>query len=1041
MEMPPAELNPNDLVQFLAYHRPLLKAGDYTLTLRQTIYDIDTASVGRFSVQGERYGLAQADIHAVYPPPGADGPWESILPHVVLERSTLPWERSPSGDSEEDALSPSWLALLLFFEDEPFALTTTTVGALPTDANALTASPRWSPLPQEVATDLNQPVTLIDVSLGQLQAQLPSYDELALNAHARQIVFADPTRPAVELAVVVASRLPKPSQRCTAHLVSLERRYTAAVTTPQDGDLVLSSLATPAQSLLREAWDALNTHLASLSLPLPATPPTPDDPQWQTWRLQQRQRRGMAAELRISSAGPPVLLAATPQDEPAPAASSDLITELSQTNPDPANSAWLVLVRDLGILAIRQSNELAINDAGRPERRPVVIVDLLPPGNSGAPLPQPPPPTVVLSNAMLTLLKTPNLQRLRLDGDLPPLMFLTQPLARGAPLDGQALLEALVPNQDVRSGIIRTGQGSLSTWMFDGATSFRCELNWTRYNAPSYNAPSYNLTLTLRPGKRLAFAPQDATSTTLIRLISLYQWSFSCAPHTPTFKDRVTRLVSKPMQTAADPAVPPAADPVLLPALFKPATLGAPGEAAEIYTAAGYIPLPHAFRGGTRSISWYRGPLVPKLGDDAAANGWLPLPARAADELLLFDQQYGMFDASYATAWELGRIMALADLKFAYELVAWKQTQRRSIAHQLQRLDHLYLPLLHALPADLDLPDSLADWLLALTRLEGVPFSHLVPDPSLLPKESLRFFDVDPAWIESLRDGALSIGRVLSADHALDTAQAERLPVPPRISGLLLRSSIVADYPALGVRAYWAEKPGDAAGAGQSHLDAADGYYELPLLRKAAFAPDVLLYLFYDSTERGRSLNLVDFFIPPQVLHFGFEPGTTLLKPIRDPRTGDQLCWFTATTGAPLSNERVIAARLSANALEQLSTGDHAVSAEVLAQFQTRIGQFEAKDNREAARLELQGMFTAAGGREDDYPRVWPVIELGMEERVTIDMVWRNADDRVIDLATLFQHIALRLNPAIGDRVSPGDFALQMLAAPQLMRFWRKGTL
>lgn len=38
-----------------------------------------------------------------------------------------------------------------------------------------------------------------------------------------------------------------------------------------------------------------------------------------------------------------------------------------------------------------------------------------------------------------------------------------------------------------------------------------------------------------------------------------------------------------------------------------------------------------------------------------------------------------------------------------------------------------------------DLPPPLQDFLDGLQRLDGVPFSYLVPDPRLLPMESLRF--------------------------------------------------------------------------------------------------------------------------------------------------------------------------------------------------------------------------------------------------------------------------------------------------------------
>ena len=69
-----------------------------------------------------------------------------------------------------------------------------------------------------------------------------------------------------------------------------------------------------------------------------------------------------------------------------------------------------------------------------------------------------------------------------------------------------------------------------------------------------------------------------------------------------------------------------------------------------------------------------------------------------------------------------------------------------------------------AVTATAPLPEDLATWLSRLRLLHGVPFQYLVPDEALLPPESIRFFTLDAAWIDTLTDGALSIGRTLSPD-------------------------------------------------------------------------------------------------------------------------------------------------------------------------------------------------------------------------------------------------------------------------------------
>ncbi|MBI5165430.1 MAG: hypothetical protein HY985_16190 [Magnetospirillum sp.] len=57
------------------------------------------------------------------------------------------------------------------------------------------------------------------------------------------------------------------------------------------------------------------------------------------------------------------------------------------------------------------------------------------------------------------------------------------------------------------------------------------------------------------------------------------------------------------------------------------------------------------------------------------------------------------------------------------------------------------------------LPASVTSFLGRLVLLHGVPFPYLVPHETLLPPESLKFFHLDPQWINALVGGALSVAR------------------------------------------------------------------------------------------------------------------------------------------------------------------------------------------------------------------------------------------------------------------------------------------
>ncbi len=109
---------------------PALAAGDYRLRMQQEVratalnplpmHSVPYASELEFSVDGPRFRLEPADIHATYPPPGAAGAFADALPHVVFTRRTLAWERTLDGGPQGTPPRP-WLALLLLGEDELLA--------------------------------------------------------------------------------------------------------------------------------------------------------------------------------------------------------------------------------------------------------------------------------------------------------------------------------------------------------------------------------------------------------------------------------------------------------------------------------------------------------------------------------------------------------------------------------------------------------------------------------------------------------------------------------------------------------------------------------------------------------------------------------------------------------------------------------------------------------------------------------------------------------------------------------------------------------
>lgn len=93
----------------------------------------------------------------------------------------------------------------------------------------------------------------------------------------------------------------------------------------------------------------------------------------------------------------------------------------------------------------------------------------------------------------------------------------------------------------------------------------------------------------------------------------------------------------------------------------------------------GYLPLNHDMRDGSKTVSWYRGPLLPILQDAVE-----PSYHVFSDELYYFDPEIGMFDVSYACAWKLGRMLSLQDLSLCKDLLMWRMKNCHAAAMRLQ---------------------------------------------------------------------------------------------------------------------------------------------------------------------------------------------------------------------------------------------------------------------------------------------------------------------------------------------------------------------
>ncbi len=385
-----------------------------------------------------------------------------------------------------------------------------------------------------------------------------------------------------------------------------------------------------------------------------------------------------------------------------------------------------------------------------------------------------------------------------------------------------------------------------------------------------------------------------APTWTSIRLVSLKSWSFYVSPLEASFAHILQGLNGGINQSETELGD----SQIRLPSGYIPAA--ATGLAPpSLPFDSGYSVLAGS-DGAAGKTAWYRGPFTPSTITPAAADAsWTsnPLPANAAAALVASVSTTPANNASFAAAWQLGRLLALADRSFATAQVSWKRDIRLALNTKLGQANKLvggsradYAKKMRTVIADatqitaqlgatltvapadnkLSIPQNLVDWLGRLALLSNVPVEYLIPDMHMLPPESLRFFNIDPRWLACLLDGAWSLDRQPAEQWAFDTAYQ---PWQQILDGSLKTSfaPLVTCWPVSGmilnsqlIPAYW------------------PGIEFLPtpsanILCEEDLGPSTLLMLL--------DQELTDFEIrqPPESIHFGFDMDSTgvMSKPLR----------------------------------------------------------------------------------------------------------------------------------------------------------------
>ncbi|MFJ8473522.1 hypothetical protein [Kitasatospora sp. NPDC094011] len=419
--------------------------------------------------------------------------------------------------------------------------------------------------------------------------------------------------------------------------------------------------------------------------------------------------------------------------------------------------------------------------------------------------------------------------------------------------------------------------------------------------------------------------------TSAVRLCALHSWTFTSDPAGTRDPAALLRHLVAPARTDRENLA------LRLTPEERVAT--AADADAQQYTRErlrlGYTPLPYRLLSGETTYGWYRGPFTPVIA--AATRDFArDAPQTTADHALIYEPEHGLFDVSYAAAWTLGRTLALSDPDYSEEITRARRELANTAATVMalgsdpvlasadpgdlpgRALRELATPgfaagLLGALAAPLAAPapstrtarrprqsraaaralltaapqqaalhataerhlHTLPAWLDELALLRRVPFNYLVPNPAMLPPESIRLFRVDPNWIEALLAGARDVGAHTTLDAALDATLTRSVegrrtrtgPGQPR-AGVLIRSELVEAWPVFDLLATTGGRP-----VGE--------------LRRDHLAPDTLLLLLDALPEE------IVIREPGQGIHFGIagsgaSPDDSVIN-LREHRPGPEL--------------------------------------------------------------------------------------------------------------------------------------------------------
>lgn len=217
-------------MRFIKYIKPVIKEGTYQVTARQEVsapQSCEFTETSKFSVTGNAFGVKQEEIFSVFPCADESGEFENVLPFVVMEQRTFPWERSICPD--RNGMPVPWVALLVVSDKEGAEEKEIPIADLFEKKEEGIFFPEKEKLPSVFAEKKTELCHVLDLPRALYQEIMPTADDLPYLCHARSMNLHKTEDSICEkdgfFSVICANRFVPSGEtepiKSTIHLVSL----------------------------------------------------------------------------------------------------------------------------------------------------------------------------------------------------------------------------------------------------------------------------------------------------------------------------------------------------------------------------------------------------------------------------------------------------------------------------------------------------------------------------------------------------------------------------------------------------------------------------------------------------------------------------------------------------------------------------------------------------------------------------------------------------------------------------------------------------